>query len=673
MPSRRLGLLLGLLTLAPVIPAPADAAPLVVCSAIGPLDGSTVDVTPTLEACVRETDPGGALEIPPGKYTISRTWRIPKSITVRTQGKTATMPSCDYIEAADCAEFVLRSNDCVMVALDAAVTMHHVVVNGNKYERLGSLIHSPTHRTTIRGGLEMTSGSRLLSSVVKYVACRASLVVARGATDVVIARNTVAFNGFHHANWADGITVNNAYNATVTDNFLIDNTDIQMIFGGCRGCTIRNNEFRHSPSFSGASFAALMLSAMVIEGGDFDGTHVSNNRIDCGPQKRCGFGIYYGNEAWNTLETLIRGASEGWRLGGGAIYDNHISNAQTGLNLGRTTSVVTVHDNTVESSGGLFTARCGSTFVTRTNSAYNIIPGAILDRSLDTVPTSAYTNHDWVNCVPNWTPAAYGPMDPSEAGVLSSIGAARVAITCPRTTLAGNSVTCTASGSGAILSGHWTVSNVPYAACNNQPTCAFVGLTAGDHAIQAVAQAPARVSSSNVSIVSVVSNPASTVSIWCPGSMPTGGTAQCIFDVDGIFGSSYWTVNGARLASCDNQPACTGLVLQPGSYDVNAVVQMAAGVVVSSTARISVTGVLPPLSATCAKTATCGPTAVCEALAAVPVTELFWLVNGSRYLPCDNQARCSGDDLPLGTYIVQAVGRTATGEVRSAPDSFTVP
>jgi hypothetical protein len=83
--------------------------------------------------------------------------------------------------------------------------------------------------------------------------------------------------------------------------------------------------------------------------------------------------------------------------------------------------------------------------------------------------------------------------------------------------------------------------------------------------------------------------------------------------------------------------------------------------------------VLPPLSATCAKTATCGPTAVCEALAAVPVTELFWLVNGSRYSPCDNQARCSGDDLPLGTYIVQAVGRTATGEVRSAPDSFIVP
>ena len=129
----------------------------------------------------------------------------------------------------------------------------------------------------------MTSGSRLLNSVVKYVACRASLVVARGARDVVIARNSIAFNGFHHANWADGVTVNNAYNATVTDNFLIDNTDVQMIFGGCRGCTVRGNEFRHSPSFSGGSFAALMFSAMVIEGGNFEGTHVSNNRIDCGP------------------------------------------------------------------------------------------------------------------------------------------------------------------------------------------------------------------------------------------------------------------------------------------------------------------------------------------------------------------------------------------------------
>ena len=96
-----------------------------------------------------------------------------------------------------------------------------------------------------------------------------------------------------------------------------------------------------------------MFSAMVIEGGNFEGTHVSNNRIDCGPQA-VGFGIYYGNEVWNTMEALVRGREEGWRLGGGFIYDNHISNAQTGLNLGRTTSVVTVHNNVVESSGGHF-------------------------------------------------------------------------------------------------------------------------------------------------------------------------------------------------------------------------------------------------------------------------------------------------------------------------------
>jgi hypothetical protein len=572
MPSHLVGLVLGSLTLGLLMAAPADAAPLVVCSAITPLDGTTIDVTPSLDACVRETDPGGVLELPRGKYTLQNTWRIRKNITVRTHGKAEGMPPCHYVDAPDCAELVLRSNDCVMLALDAPVTMHHVVVNGNKYERLGSLIHSTTHRTSIRGGLEMTSGSRLLDSVVKYVACRASLVVARGASDVVIARNSIAFNGFHHANWADGVTVNNAYNAMVTDNVLIDNTDIQMIFGGCRGCTIRNNQFRHTPSFSGGSFAALMLSAMVIEGGDFEGTHVSNNRIDCGPHKRCGFGIYYGNEAWNTMETLIRGQREGWRLGGGAIYDNHISNAQTGLNLGRTTSIVTVHNNIVEGSGGDFTARCGSGFVTRTHSAYNIIPGAMLDRSRDTVPTSSYTSHDWVNCIPNFS-SGHGPMDPSESAALSGIGMAKVSITCPRVALTGDRMTCVASGLGSILSGYWTVAGERYAACDNQPSCSFTGLASGAHEIQAVAQAPAGLSPSNISTVNVTSGANPSVSLSCPASMPTGETAQCIAHVSGFVRSVLWIVNGARLAGCDNQSTCRGAVLQSGVYDVNALVQ----------------------------------------------------------------------------------------------------
>lgn len=672
MPWRPLAILLGILAPGLLMSAPADAAPLVECSAITPLDGTTIDVTPSLEACVRETDAGGVLELPPGKYTVQNTWRIGKNITVRTHGKTEGMPPCHYVDAPDCAELVLRANDCVMLALDAPVTMHHVVVNGNKYERLGSLIHSTAHRTTIRGGLEMTSGSRLLGSVVKYVACRASLLVARGATDVVIARNSIAFNGFHHANWADGVTVNNADNATVTDNVLIDNTDIQMIFGGCRGCTIRNNEFRHTPSFSGGSFAALMLTAMVIEGGSFEGTDVSNNRIDCGPSRRCGFGIYYGNEAWNTLETLDRGQRQGWRLGGGVIHHNHISNAQTGLNLGRTTSVVTVYDNTVEHSGGAFTARCGAAFATRTHTAYNIIPGAMLDRSLDTVPTSAYASQDWVNCIPNWSPVS-GPMDPSETGVLSSIGAARVSIVCPRTVTSSSHVTCTASGAGSIVSGYWTLAGVRYPACDNRPSCSFGLLPAGASDIQAVAQAPAGAFPSNVSTVHVLAGAVPSVSIWCPTAMPVGETAQCIARSDGPLHSIQWIVNGGRLAGCDHQPACAGAVLQAALYDVHVLTQTPAGPVTSNTVRIAVTGTLPALSVTCSKTATCGPTAVCQITATIPLNRLYWVINGTRYPPCDNLARCSGDDLPLGDYTVQVAGLTNTGEVRSAPAAFRVP
>ena len=62
MSEHRLAVLLGSLTLGLIMSAPADAAEFVVCSALRPLDGSTLDVTPTLDACVRETDAGGVLE-----------------------------------------------------------------------------------------------------------------------------------------------------------------------------------------------------------------------------------------------------------------------------------------------------------------------------------------------------------------------------------------------------------------------------------------------------------------------------------------------------------------------------------------------------------------------------------------------------------------------------------
>ena len=53
---------------------------------------------------------------------------------------------------------------------------------------------------------------------------------------------------------------------------VIDNTDVDLIFGGCRNCMISDNKISHTDDFSGSSFAALMIHAWPSTSGDFTGS-----------------------------------------------------------------------------------------------------------------------------------------------------------------------------------------------------------------------------------------------------------------------------------------------------------------------------------------------------------------------------------------------------------------
>jgi hypothetical protein len=134
------------------------------------------------------------------------------------------------------------------------------------------------------------------------------------------------------------------------------------VLGGCRGCRIDRNSFGHGGTFAGASFAELMLHAWPNTSGDFTGTIVTANRIDCGPRRRCGYGIMIGSAPWYAGSTV-----------GGAVTRNVVSNALVGINVDALTGPMDIRGNIVRASGGRYRSDCGL----RDWPAVNVAPGSV--------------------------------------------------------------------------------------------------------------------------------------------------------------------------------------------------------------------------------------------------------------------------------------------------------
>jgi hypothetical protein len=103
-----------------------------------------------------------------------------------------------------------------------------------------------------------------------------------------------------------------ADDSVIAFNSVMDNTDVQLIIGGCRRCRINDNTLGHSGMTYGSptaprSHGALMLHAWpqvhygalwsaVPTSGDFTDADISHNWIDC--RGECGVGVLFGGNPW---------------------------------------------------------------------------------------------------------------------------------------------------------------------------------------------------------------------------------------------------------------------------------------------------------------------------------------------------------------------------------------
>lgn len=369
-----------------------------VCTSLIPYQGTQNDASGILLACIDATPDGGTLELPPGKYYVGQQIAIRKSLTLKTQGRSFTDVKCNYIDDSSCAELIGRPELRGLYGLlfvDAANTrLDHLVINGNRSARTSAIGGNECKAGNNQYGVNISINgpNNVVTNIVSKETMCGSGLQTMTTPHLLIKNNSIVSNGQHTGSlWSDGITVLNGENVTVEDNEIRDNSDVDLILFSCKNCSVRNNSITHSSSFLLSSFAGIMLGGGVPNhNGDFTGTNVHNNTVDCGTSRRCGFGIYIGNDAWLSPGT-------GLPVLGGNVYDNAVRYAQQGFSIDHTANL-RLANNSVTNSGGSFAASCG----TKSMSSYSVAPGSNVDFSGDSIPRTNYVSATWDGCIPNW-------------------------------------------------------------------------------------------------------------------------------------------------------------------------------------------------------------------------------------------------------------------------------
>lgn len=358
------------LTMVACLNQPSDAQ---ICAPLDMVRNTSADATPAISECIGKTAGKGPLYLRAGTYLLLTPLIIDRTIAIETS-PSGPGPACSKTTGVNCAVLAIgrmqpRLAAGIMPIEIAApnVRFHSLTLAGTGYEDTTwqRRICLDQRNRPLGGGMRIKAdGFEMTNVFLKGASCYTALEMMKGVKGAKLKDNVIGPNGAHNINdmWADGITIHEAEETVITDNVFQDNTDVQLILGGCIRCRITNNRFTHSRDFVHASFAELMLHAWPDTSGDFSGSRVSGNNIDCGPSRRCGYGIMIGGEPWYLS-----------RAYGGTVKGNRIANALMAINVDRLTGAMNIRDNEVLKSGGTANSDCG----VRAWPAFNISPQSL--------------------------------------------------------------------------------------------------------------------------------------------------------------------------------------------------------------------------------------------------------------------------------------------------------
>jgi hypothetical protein len=198
------------------------------------------------------------------------------------------------------------------------VVIDHIVLDGDRADRLQSQAAATCASGSNGAGFNAANGGCTGCSFLFSGSARA--LCGTGfewhGDQATIAHSTFRENGDHLTMnmWSDGLTLTQSNGAQVTGCRFVDNSDVDLIFGGGTQAILQGNSISQTAQ---PSFAGLMLDNFNgTTSGDFTGTTVSGNSVDCGPQL-CDFAIELGPHPWYLSANLIGGTVSGNAAFGG--------------------------------------------------------------------------------------------------------------------------------------------------------------------------------------------------------------------------------------------------------------------------------------------------------------------------------------------------------------------
>jgi len=392
--------------------ASAATLPVVTCPGLEVHRNKETDASRVLQACIdsiERTKVGSKLEIPAGAYTIASRILINRPMTLATAGVTTEMEGCLNSDTAPACATLRASAGTLEMILQlrrSNIIVDHIVVDGRKSVR-GSTARdackaqTPTTRPIqpLSQTIDLTD-SKIIGSVFQDTPCGTGMEMVRskkGFTQRVTIARTIFRNHGDAELYSDGLTIHDAKNSRFFDNVFMDNADIDVVWGGCAGCTISGNRVVHTVEKTRGSFAGFMIHAFAKSStGNYEGAIIKDNVVDCGPGRTCGAAFLFGSRGWYDANPTK----------GFVFYNNIATNAQTGFMIGSDVEGVFGDNYASKTTGGVkCPANNGakSTIVMRQMYAYEIIAEATkirFDGEEIGMPYFAKTN---TSIIPNWT------------------------------------------------------------------------------------------------------------------------------------------------------------------------------------------------------------------------------------------------------------------------------
>jgi hypothetical protein len=359
-----------------------------ICPGVQADIGGGASASTQVQQCIDAAASGGTLELPAGIYRFTTAVQVSKPLTLRTAGTVAEPRGCLEPDGPACAVF--RADDNLLVprgflrlVSTTAVVLDHLVLDGNRGLRLASTAASQCASGTNGSGFNAAAAGCTGCSFLKSGSARALCGTGFEWTgdQATVTRSEFRENGAHAVTnmWSDGLTLLQSNGAQVSASRFVDNSDVDLIFGGGTNATVQNNSIAQ---FTQGTFAGLMLDNFNGgTSGDFTGTVVSGNSVECGAQL-CDYAIELGPHAWYLSANLI----------GGTVTGNTAHGGKFGINAegaGTVASPMVVTQNTLGPSPSSASFNCG----TRACTAFNISPDSHVDVQTGPAATGALTHH----------------------------------------------------------------------------------------------------------------------------------------------------------------------------------------------------------------------------------------------------------------------------------------